>query len=461
MSTVSLGPQVVKNGLVLALDSYARGSHLPNSLINMNNWTVGTGGVTGYNQNGNPATENQRFAAANPWGHTGIIWGSFPSGNGYDDGGWNTDYFNIDNTKLYRFSVWVRRTSSTTGGNVYLGMYANGSGSRRMDTGVVEGNAYWHCGGSGGLTQNVWYLFVGHVYPWNTSYTGKHPASGYYFVNNSIKQGALDSCNIGSGDLKWSSDSTQGIHRAYHYYCGDSTTRLEWYNPRVDLIDGKEPSIAELVSRSPIEWKDLSGNNYNLTLSHPSVFTTHNNVRCMNFENGISKYLPGGTLTDLPVYPNITICMYSTIKPHNGDWKTLWRSVSGDHQIIISATDGISLGMYDANGGGFIDTGFDVNTLSNYTTQFHFYVWKLSSSSPYYQFYYDGNLTTPSATLTNANAQFTLGTASLGAYHAVNNNPAIHNQEWGRISNFYYYNRHLTTSELQQIYQATKTRFGL
>ena len=302
---------------------------------------------------------------------------------------------------------------------------------------------------------------MGHVYPFNTSYTGRHPDTGYYFVNNPTKQGDVNGCNIGSGDLKWSSNSTTGIHRTYHYYCADSTTRLQFYDPRVDLVDGKQPSINELVSRSPIQWKDLSGNNYNFILSHPNVYTTYNNVRCMDFENGIAKYLPGGVLTDLPVYPNITICMYSTIKPANGNWKTLWRSVSGDHQVIIYAIDGVSLGMYDANGAGWIDTGFDVNTLSNYTTQFHFYVWKLSAISPYYQFYYDGNLATSSGTLTNVNAQFTLGTGCIGAYHNVSSDPTSYDQNWGRISNFYYYNRHLSEAELQQIYQATKSRFGL
>lgn len=454
------GPKIVTNGLVLGFDAGDRNSILADSLINMNNWTVSNGSVTGYNQNGATA-ENQRSAASNPWGQTGIIWGTFPDGASNADGGWETPNINIDNTKLYRFSVWVKRTSSTSGGTFYFGMYAGGDGSRRMDNSAINTNAYWHCTGTGDLTQNVWYLYIGHVYPFSTSYTGRHPDTGYYFVNNPTKQGDVNGCNIGSGDLKWSSNSTTGIHRTYHYSCGDSTTRLQFYNPRVDLVDGKQPSINELVTKSPIEWKDLSGNNYNLTLSHPSVSTTYNGVRCMDFENGIAKYLPGGVLTDLPVYPNVTICMYSTIKPANGNWKTLWRSINGDHQIMISATDGISLGVYDNDGAGFLDTGFDVNTLSNYTTQFHFYVWKLSSTSPYYQFYYDGNLSSPVATLTNVNAAFTRGTAAVGAYNNVSNDPAVYDQNWGRISNFYYYNRHLSEAELQQIYQATKARFGL
>jgi hypothetical protein len=33
---------------------------------------------------------------------------------------WNTSWFDIDKTKLYRFSVWVRRTSATAGENFIL-----------------------------------------------------------------------------------------------------------------------------------------------------------------------------------------------------------------------------------------------------------------------------------------------------------------------------------------------------
>lgn len=237
-----------------------------------------------------------------------------------------------------------------------------------------------------------------------------------------------------------------------------------YYGPRTvtnGLVLALDAADTNSYPGTGTAWYDLSGNNYTFTLSNANVWTTHAGVRCMNFENGIAKYLPGGNLTDLPIYSNITICMYSTIKPADGDWKTLWRSVSGDHQVIISATDGISLGMYDSATGTFIDTGFDVNTLSNYTTKFHFYVWKLSSSSPYYQFYYDDNLASSVGTLTNVNSQLTMGTAGIGAYHNVSSSPTSFDQEWGRISNFYYYNRHLSTAELQQIYNSTKTRFGL
>jgi hypothetical protein len=242
--------------MLLNVDAANPRSSLGNrSTINWNNWTLGAGGTTGYNQNGATA-ENQRVSDTNPWGNTDVVWEARPLAQTNDDGGWNTDWFNIDNTKLYRYSVWVRRTSSTGGGTFYFGMYANGSGSVRMDNNTVETNAYWECTASSNLTQNQWYLWVGYVYPASTTYTGRNPQTGYYTTDGFV--GNIGGCNIGTGDLKWSANSTQGIHRTYLYYCSDSTTRLQFYQPRVDVCDGTEPSIQALLQDSGNKWLDVS-----------------------------------------------------------------------------------------------------------------------------------------------------------------------------------------------------------
>ena len=208
-------------------------------------------------------------------------------------------------------------------------------------------------------------------------------------------------------------------------------------------------------------WYDLC-HNYDFTLSNANLYTqASNGVYYMNFEGGIAKYLPGGTLTNVPNYANATICIWSTVKAADGDWKTLIRGAGGDHQVIVNSANGIDLGMYDNNGGGFNDSGFNVNTMSNHTTQFHFMAWKLSTSSPYYQFYYDDNTSSASGTITNANATFNNGFASVGAYHNANSTTTSFSQEWGKIGSFAYYNRHLSSSELLQNYNAHKTRYGL
>jgi hypothetical protein len=447
MSTVNNGPQIIKGGLVMLLDSYARGSYLPNSLINMNNWTVSNGSVTGYNQNGATA-ENQRSAASNPWGQTGIIWGTFPLGETNDDGGWNTDWFNIDNTKLYRFSVWVKRTSSTSGGTFYLGMYANGDGSRRMDNSAVEGNAYWSCIGTGGLTQDVWYLYVGHVYPFSTSYTGRHPDTGYYFANNPTKQGDVNGCNIGTGDLKWSSNSTQGIHRTYHYYCGDSTTRLQFYNPRVDLVDGKQPSINELVSRSPIQWKDLTANQLNAS-GNVSYISSTGVTGGASWTTAVTDILNTDThsiffmlkLNSSVTYPTGTTGSWEKIFSYNagGSDRTpsVWRYPSERrlHWRYDPANTGADFGKNSSN------EEFDLNT-----------------------WYYVGVTKNNATALTYVNGVNV--SSSVVAYPKTAGSSAIiinesYSNSLNNVNCVQVYNRVLTASEVAQNFQAIKTRFGL
>lgn len=449
MSTVNSGPQIVKSNLILNLDGSARRSYLPNSLINMNNWTVSTGGVTGYNQNGQ-TNENQRTITTNPWVDSDVIWGSYPNGSDFDDGGWNTDWFNIDNTKLYRFSVWVKRTSSTSGGTFYLGMYANGDGSRRMDNSAVEGNAYWNCTGTGGLTQDVWYLYVGHVYPWNTSYTGRHPNTGYYFVNNPIKQGDVNGCNIGTGDLKWSTNSTQGIHRTYHYYCADSTTRLQFYDPRVDLVDGKEPSITELVNYSPARWRNLASNSINFSISSkPTYSTTAKGL--FNF-NGSSTFFTSPENSSFNTETFTIECWARTSSVNQNGFFFEKGTVNSQYAIFLENPN-IKIRTNTAIS-GLADLQF---TAASYIQANVWFLVTASYNNGLKSFYINGVLlgtqTVTGGFTTNANGM------SIGVYGGQTGGRGYYFN--GDIANLRFYNRVLTNAEVSQNYQATKTRFGL
>lgn len=214
-------------------------------------------------------------------------------------------------------------------------------------------------------------------------------------------------------------------------------------------------------------WYDLSGNGYNVTLNSASIWSDQGQQSFMDFENGIAKYLPGGSLTNIPGTdtPAITIIIFSTIKLPDGDWKTLVRGdVSRpDHQIIINSGDGVSLGMYDNDAAGFQDTGFDVSSISNRENQFNYMVWKLNTSSPYYQFFYNDytydGLSSSQATLTTSNATHNSGFSSIGGYHNGSNSPTSFSQEFGRMSVFMCYGRHLSESEIRQNYNALYLRF--
>lgn len=208
-------------------------------------------------------------------------------------------------------------------------------------------------------------------------------------------------------------------------------------------------------------WRDLSERGYDFTIN-ASAYSTSGGIPHMNFDGsfGAAKRLVNGSMIDVPNFQDATIMCFSTLLNSTADWRTLVRAYStgNDHQVIIQSGAN-NLGMYDGNGGAFINAGFDVTTLPNPYTQFNCLTWRMSQSSPYYQFQYNNNPTVYS--ITNANATFNNGFSVIGAYHNGSNDVNNSLQFWGKISYFIYYNRALTLQEIQQNYNATKGRFLL
>jgi hypothetical protein len=447
------GPDLSESGLVLSFDAGNR-KCFANSVINSLSWNLGSGGATYYSQNGN-TNENERVLGTDPFGKSSIVWETRPSGDGNADGGWNSDYFGIDNTKLYRFSVWVKRTSTTSGGTFYLGLYGNASGIRRTDNNTVEGNPYWDCRGTGGFEKDVWYLVVGHCYPYNTSYTGQHPESGIYTVSGgTTKVASINACNIGA-DVKWAgSDVTSAVHRCYHYYCGDSTTRLQLFDPRIDAIDGTEPSIATLLSGFTAS--RLA--NYN----NDSIIGTFANTPTYSSSNGGSIVFDGtDDYVRIPYNNNLnptTITVSAWIKRNqavnyahfiglpinNSTWNAPYMSYGVEY---IGTTDTISFPL------GFTDNTFAYTNASAYGNNRWFYFAATYDQSNV-KVYIDGALITTRAetkTLYNSTADFYIGAINTSSQYPLN----------GNIAQVQIYNKALSAAEIQQNFNANRGRFGI
>ena len=176
-------PPVATNGLVFYVDANNPQSYIGDrNILNPYTWTVSSGSTGIFIQNG-VTDENRRAYGTDPFGKSSVLWSTYPQGLNNDDGGWNTANFRINPNQLYRFSVWVKRTSNTTSGNFYLGVYGKDAagtniGVVQLDNGSTETNAYWDCPNIAIFTKDIWYLVVGHVYPANTTYTGSHPDTG-------------------------------------------------------------------------------------------------------------------------------------------------------------------------------------------------------------------------------------------------------------------------------------------
>lgn len=440
-------PFSVTDGLVLYLDAGNKKT-FANSVINSTSWDLGSGSASGYGQNGATA-ENERVTGTDPFGKSATVWETRPTGTTNEDGGWNTGWYNIDNTKLYRFSVWVKRTTTSSGGTFYLGLYGNASGIKRTDNDTVEGNPYWDCRGTGGFDKDVWYLVVGHCYPYNTSYTGQHPETGIYTVaGGATKVLSINACNIGA-DVKWAgSDVTQTIHRCYHYYCSDSTTRLQLFDPRIDAIDGTEPSISALLSGfTANRLTDLVGTN-NGTFKNAPTYSSVNGGS-ISFD-GTDDYV---ALPQSFAFGTSTFSIECWV---NAD------TLSGIDAIYYSQSSNApgfyGVGHYAGSGGFFLS---DFNGSTRITTYFGsdavvntwYHLVFLKNSSNQYVVYRNAVASTTNNTST---------TSLSSSDPRIGYNPASGSEIWdGKIANFKIYNRALTAQEIQQNFNALRGRFGI
>jgi Concanavalin A-like lectin/glucanases superfamily len=258
--SVNSGPSASNSGLVLKIDAVNKKSNFLNTknLIDFTTWTAGTNTLP-WPANGDGA-QNTLLYDTDPWGNSSLVLKTTPNNN-YANGGWEGCapgyWVSIDRTKKYRSCVWVRRTSSNTNGTFYHGLHTDGTSDVIQSDGTSQTNPYWACQGIGYLTQNQWYLHVGHIFPYNSTPT-VDPNSGYW-----TRSGGWISnpgCNITGYDPRFPSDASLLRNRVYQYYASsDANSNLEFLYPRIDLCDGTEPSISDILSYNPAVSYDLSG----------------------------------------------------------------------------------------------------------------------------------------------------------------------------------------------------------
>jgi RHS repeat-associated protein len=201
-----------------------------------NSWSIGSGGVPGFIQNGK-TSENIRIDGLNPFGKTSRLWRCVNDASSDADGGWGTAGITIDKTKSYLYAVWVKRTGGQSGTTYH--------GTQNVVTlsGEVDTNPYfWY----GNLPQlDTWYLMVGLIHP--SDYTGGNSGiSGVYDINGvrvPIASGQGLACN----EFKWSNTTTDSYFRSYLYYSTDINVSQYFYNPILQKIDGNQFNISGLL----------------------------------------------------------------------------------------------------------------------------------------------------------------------------------------------------------------------
>ena len=237
------GSRVPRDGIVSIVDPFARKEKDKNLLAEyFPAWELGAGSASSYSQNGDG---NSRIIDTNPWGAKSIIWDvSNQDAASNADGGWVTSSFPVDEKKMYRFSVWVKR-KVTGNGSFYLGLYGyvNGTNGVHLSSNTSNyTNPYFSSRGWWGNNSD-WYLVVGHVWPSDAGNVPYHPDSGGWTTSGQKL--------FGCTDFKWKVGTNTARHRTYLYYSTSTSTNQQFYNPRVDACDGTEPSLKELLGNGP------------------------------------------------------------------------------------------------------------------------------------------------------------------------------------------------------------------
>ena len=397
MSTVNNGPQIVRTGLVLDLDAGNNKSYSTNRFQSLGSGTV---------------TENVTF----PYQGTGtfqrVAAGTVIGG-----------YTVRPNDVVYSYALGV------------LGCHYHGGPAP-----VVAGTY---------ATFSFDYLVTG-----ATTY----PIADYLASFEGVASGAIATAN--SLQNVWQRRSftsaiisTSGNMNMYLYpgACGnqrlaDSGT-IYYRNPKVEITN-VDTGNSTFSSTSNIGlWYDLSGNGYNGTLNGPTSNVSNKGNLLFDGSDdyvSITNFLGHQTNTGTIIswaYPSIitsgdrylvgaggslTVGATRAIRIYNGYWSTVsYGSSNEDYNSIAAAT---------------------LNTWQHVA-----FVWNLTTVN----FYLNGTLysVTRSGMITPSSTTFSVGCPPWS--------PLGSNSWNGRIANVHLYNRALSTSEISQNYETTKTRFGL
>lgn len=222
------------------------------NLVSSQSWTPGTGSVGIFDTNGT-AAENIREMGVGPHGDQVLLWKAAPDGNAQADGGWDTGWFPIDHTKMYRFSVWIKKTNSTDG-TTYFGCRASDILSL---SGTVNSNPYFWAGDLPALDK--WYLLVGYVHASTDASTTNY--GGIYDGETGSKIDAIT-------DYKFSSTATSAVHRTYLYYDPNTSDRQYFYGPEVYQVESTQP-VSEFNSSTMFNGNAFFGAKVGIGTTNP------------------------------------------------------------------------------------------------------------------------------------------------------------------------------------------------
>lgn len=198
-------------------------------------WVIGTSGSQGgYTQSGSEFNNEVRNIEG-PNGVNEPVWVSQGTYTGAA-GGWTKTISGQNPSKSYRYSLWARKRPDSDS-RLYFGC------QDALNVGLSANSNPYFSSNVNLPSGDKWYLLVGVVHGNNGSAATNTNTSGVYDPDTGMRvQGFSEFVNDTS--------TTTLTHRVFRRDANNyHDTRFA--RPRIDLIDGNEPSISDLINRIP------------------------------------------------------------------------------------------------------------------------------------------------------------------------------------------------------------------
>lgn len=258
--------------------------------------------------------------------------------------------------------------------------------------------------------------------------------------------------NVATGTIIWNTDTAE-----VQVWNGEAWVNISKKSAASLPVDGMilhlDATNTDSYPGSGVTWTDLSTNSNNFQVPADRFV---GNGGSMNSYFAFTTGTQAKNGNDISLSGDVSYVVVTRVLNSTSQWRTLTRSYSADHHIIIQS-GGWEIGMYDNNSAGFISTGYSQQSLPGYgSNSFMVMIWRWSDNdNPTYEMHVDG---ISRGSITNSNARYNRGFGSIGGYHGGNTNPASGSQPWGDIKMFAAYNRRITTQEIADIQVALESQ---
>lgn len=253
---------------------------------------------------------------SDPWGRIALIDRSEGNdvGSNYDGGYTTSTYSGVDSGEAYRFTYFFRVDNKGSNGTLYFGLY--GYNSSNTNVPIINNthsssttNPYFSYPShhSSAFEVGRWYMFVAYVHP-SGSNGVTNDETGYWDMTTKQKVAETEWPSGGNvnHNASWDSTHTKTRARQYLYYSTDPDVGMSWLIPRIDKIDGNQPTIAEMLESPQDRLSNLAVGDGRMFYPRGGSTSMEHTYKSISL-NGSSDYLDLGTDKDFKTTAGWTI----------------------------------------------------------------------------------------------------------------------------------------------------------